>query len=194
MSRTPAPGDGTRQRRPWTLRRQLVVLLIGLVLLICSVLAVVSTLSLRAELLGQIDADLTQASARATNRPQGLDLGGSGSGTPPTAGCTDATGCPTTDPGASLAPYQVPGQGPGDIDVLLSGSTVVRAGYFDESGQFRSLVGTEQLTTLDALPTDGHIHQVDLGDLGTFRAISTTTQSGDKVVTAMPTAPADDPR
>ncbi|ACZ23166.1 signal transduction histidine kinase [Sanguibacter keddieii DSM 10542] len=158
-------------------------LVIGLVLLICSVLAVLSTLSLRSELLGQIRDDLTQASARATDRPQGL---GSGS-TPP------STVDPGSVPGETPGPYQVPGQATGDIDVLFSGSTVVRAGYFDEAGEFRSLVGTEQLATLDALPTDRQIHEVDLGDLGTYLAISTTTPSGDKVVTAKSTAPADDP-
>lgn len=193
MSAVPAAdGRGRAQspRRPWTLRRQLVVLLIGLVLLICSILAVVSTLSLRSELVGQIQDDLRQASSRAVDRPL-KDLGGSS--TPPASGCPDGTGCSTADPGQAPTPYQVPGQGAGDIDVLLSGSTVVHAGYVDESGDFRSLVGTDALATLEALATDGRIHEVDLGDLGSFLAISTTTPSGDTVVTAVSTAPADDP-
>jgi len=187
-----ADGRGRAQspRRPWTLRRQLVALLIGLVLLICSILAVVSTLSLRSELVGQIEDDLRQASSRAVDRPL-KDLGGSS--TPPASGCPDGTGCSTADPGQAPTPYQVPGQGAGDIDVLLSGSTVVHAGYVDESGDFRSLVGTDALATLEALATDGRIHEVDLGDLGSFLAISTTTPSGDTVVTAVSTAPADDP-
>lgn len=193
MSAVPAADDrghAQSQRRPWTLRRQLVVLLIGLVLLICSILAVVSTLSLRSELVGQIEDDLRQASSRAVDRPL-KDLGGSS--TPPASGCPDGTGCSTADPGQAPTPYQVPGQGAGDIDVLLSGSTVVHAGYVDESGDFRSLVGTDALATLEALATDGRIHEVDLGDLGSFLAISTTTPSGDTVVTAVSTAPADDP-
>lgn len=193
MSEVPAADDrGHAQspRRPWTLRRQLVVLLIGLVLLICSILAVVSTLSLRSELVGQIQDDLRQASSRAVDRPL-KDLGGSS--TPPASGCPDGTGCSTADPGQAPTPYQVPGQGAGDIDVLLSGTTVVHAGYVDESGDFRSLVGTDALATLEALATDGRIHEVDLGDLGSFLAISTTTPSGDTVVTAVSTAPADDP-
>jgi two-component system OmpR family sensor kinase len=193
VSEVPAADDrGHAQspRRPWTLRRQLVVLLIGLVLLICSILAVVSTLSLRSELVGQIQDDLRQASSRAVDR-QLKDLGGSS--TPPASGCPDGTGCSTADPGQAPTPYQVPGQGAGDIDVLLSGSTVVHAGYVDESGDFRSLVGTDALATLEALATDGRIHEVDLGDLGSFLAISTTTPSGDTVVTAVSTAPADDP-
>ncbi|MFC6419754.1 sensor histidine kinase [Sanguibacter inulinus] len=193
MSAVPAAdGRGRAQspRRPWTLRRQLVALLIGLVLLICSILAVVSTLSLRSELVGQIQDDLRQASSRAVDRPL-KDLGGSS--TPPASGCPDGTGCSTADPGQAPTPYQVPGQGAGDIDVLLSGSTVVHAGYVDESGDFRSLVGTDALATLEALATDGRIHEVDLGDLGSFLAISTTTPSGDTVVTAVSTAPADDP-
>lgn len=193
MSAVPAADDrghAQSRRRPWTLRRQLVALLIGLVLLICSILAVVSTLSLRSELVGQIEDDLRQASSRAVDRPL-KDLGGSS--TPPASGCPDGTGCSTADPGQAPTPYQVPGQGAGDIDVLLSGSTVVHAGYVDESGDFRSLVGTDALATLEALATDGRIHEVDLGDLGSFLAISTTTPSGDTVVTAVSTAPADDP-
>lgn len=196
MTSATAPGAGASatprpRRRPWTLRRQLVALLLGLVLLICSILAVVSTLSLRGVLVDQIEEDLRQASTRAVNRPLGMDVG-SGSDLPP-AGCPDADGCQGADPGLTSSPYQVPGQGPGDIDVLFSGSTVVRAGYVDESGQFQSIVGTQALATLVALDPDGRIHEVDLGDLGTFLAISTTTQSGDAVVTAMSTAPADDP-
>ena len=193
MSEVPAADDrghAQSRRRPWTLRRQLVALLIGLVLLICSILAVVSTLSLRSELVGQIEDDLRQASSRAVDRPL-KDLGSSS--TPPASGCPDGTGCSTADPGQAPTPYQVPGQGAGDIDVLLSGSTVVHAGYVDESGDFRSLVGTDALATLEALATDGRIHEVDLGDLGSFLAISTTTPAGDTVVTAVSTAPADDP-
>ena len=193
MSAVPAAdsrGRAQSPRRPWTLRRQLVALLIGLVLLICSILAVVSTLSLRSELVGQIEDDLRQASSRAVDRPL-KDLGSSS--TPPASGCPDGTGCSTADPGQAPIPYQVPGQGAGDIDVLLSGSTVVHAGYVDESGDFRSLVGTDALATLEALATDGRIHEVDLGDLGSFLAISTTTPAGDTVVTAVSTAPADDP-
>lgn len=186
-----ATSGATRaRRRPWTLRRQLVALLLGLVLLICSVLAIVSTLSLRGVLVDQIEEDLRQASSRAVNRPLGMDLG---TGDLPPVGCPDAVGCQGVDPGQTSSPYQVPGQGAGDIDVLFSGSTVVRAGYVDESGQFRSIVGTQALATLVALDPDGRIHEVDLGGLGTFLAISTTTQSGDAVVTAMSTAPADDP-
>lgn len=189
-----APGAGSRAGHPpWTLRRQLVVLVIGLVLVICSVLAVLSTLSLRSELLGQLREDLTRASARAADRPPNLGAGA----VAPSAACTDPTGCPTTDPGAPSddvpGPYQVPGQGPGDIDVLSSGTTVVRAGYVDEAGQFRSLVGTEQLAVLDAVPSDGQVHEVDLGALGSYLALSTSTPSGDTVVTAMSTAPAVDP-
>jgi len=183
-------GHAQSQRRPWTLRRQLVALLIGLVLLICSILAVVSTLSLRSELVGQIEDALRQASSRAVDRPL-KDLGGSS--TPPASGCSDGGGCSAADPGQAPSQYQVPGQGAGDIDVLLAGSTVVHAGYVDESGDFRSLAGTDALATLEALATDGRIHEVDLGDLGSFLAISTTTPSGDTVVTAVSTAPADDP-
>lgn len=195
MSGTTAPGatasGARRDRRPWTLRRQLVALLLGLVLLICSILAVVSTLSLRGVLVDQIEEDLRQASTRAVNRPVGMDLGvGSDQ---PADGCPGTDACQGADPGQTLSPYQVPGQGAGDIDVLFAGSTVVRAGYVDESGQFQSIVGTQALATLVALDPDGRIHEVDLGSLGTFLAISTTTQSGDAVVTAMSTAPADDP-
>ena len=193
MSAVPAADDrghAQSQRRPWTLRRQLVALLIGLVLLICSILAVVSTLSLRSELVGQIEDALRQASSRAVDRPL-KDLGGSS--TPPASGCSDGGGCSAADPGQAPSQYQVPGQGAGDIDVLLAGSTVVHAGYVDESGDFRSLAGTDALATLEALATDGRIHEVDLGDLGSFLAISTTTPSGDTVVTAVSTAPADDP-
>lgn len=169
-----------RQRRPWTLRRQLVALLIGLVLVICTVMAVASTLALRSQLLDQVDAQLTSASERAANRPHNL-------------GRPDAPGS-TTDPipGPDQLPGQIPGQGAGTIDVFFSGTEVIQAAYPNDAGTSTALTD-DQLAELMAVPTDGQIHPVHLSDLGSYRAISTTNPLGDRVITAVPTTTADEP-
>lgn len=169
------PTHAERPRRPWTLRRQLVALLIGLVLVICTLMAVASTLALRSQLLDQVDAQLTQASDRAVNRPRIL-------GSP----------TPTDQPPGANQPGQIPGQGAGTIDVFFSGSEVVQATYPDDSGTLTEVTDA-QLAELLAIPTDGQIHPVHLSDLGSYRAISATTVLGDRVITALPTNTADEP-
>lgn len=166
-----------RRRRPWTLRRQLVGLLIGLVLVICTVMAVASTFALRSQLLDQVDAQLSQASERAVMRPRGIN---------------HLTNPADPAPSPEQQPWQIPGQSAGTIDVFFSGSEVVQATYPDDSGTTTELTDA-QLAELEAVPTDGQIHPVTLTDLGSYRAISATNVLGDRVITAVPTTTADEP-
>ena len=181
MTSLPLP----HRRHPWTLRRQLVALLISLVLVICTLMAVASTVALRSQLLGQVDTQLTQASERAVNRPWLM--------TPPS---TDQTPGPEPLPGPELlpgqAPGQIPGQSAGTIDVFFSGDEVVQATYPDKSGTTTEL-SEDQLADLMEVPTDGQVHPVHLSDLGSYRAISATNVVGDRVITAVPTTTADEP-
>lgn len=183
MTSPPLP----RRRRPWTLRRQLVALLIALVLVISTVMAVASTVALRSQLLDQVDTQLAQANERAVNRPWLLNH--------PTAPTDQDLGpdvLPGPDQLPGQAPGQIPGQSAGTIDVFFSGSEVVQAAYPDESGATTEL-SEAQLADLMEVPTDGQIHPVHVSDLGSYRAISATTMGGDRVITAVPTTTADEP-
>ncbi|SDB95678.1 two-component system, OmpR family, sensor kinase [Sanguibacter gelidistatuariae] len=175
-----APAPEQRRRRPWTLRRQLVALLIGLVLVICTVLAVVSTLALRSQLLDQVDAQLKSASDRAVIRPRMMDR-------------PSDTGQPGDQIlGPDQLPGQIPGQSAGTIDVFFSGTEVIQASYPNNAGTSTPLTDA-QLAELMAIPTDGRIHPVHLSDLGSYRAISATNVTGNRVITALPTTTADEP-
>ena len=219
--RLPRPADA---RGPLTLRRQLVLVVTGVLVALLAVLAIVSTLALRTSLGNQLDDQLRAAAERSANFP------GRGAGNVPSTGTTgsgstgsgstsgetadDATGTEGTGsagtgsgerhqqyaqelaarcqgasdlPGGSTPP---PGQGAGQIVVFYSGGEVVDAGFFDESGCFVALTDDE-VDDLTAVPHDGKVHQVTIGDLGSYRAIATTTRTGQPSVTALPTATMD---
>lgn len=169
-------------RSPWTLRRQLVVLLTTLVLLICSILAIASSLSLRGQLTSQLDHELHKASARTSMRIHGI----------PESVTESPTGDSKELPDLPLVQDPILGQAAGTIDVILSGDEVVRAGYLDDTSTPQTLTDT-QMAALKALPTDGTVHRVELPDLGSFRAIATTSRGGDRIITAMSTVPVDEP-
>ncbi|MFF2623898.1 sensor histidine kinase [Oerskovia jenensis] len=170
--------------RPRTLRRQLVVVLVGILLVLSVALAVSSTLALRTSLVDRLDDELVQASQRAERGP----FDRPGDGTPP-----------AQDPGAGTSPGEAPssgtgnddplppGQGAGTVDVVYSGGEVQFAGYVDDRGDRRELDAT-QIAELESVPADGKPHDVEVTDLGTFRAISTTTERGEPSITAMSTA------
>ncbi|WP_321575178.1 sensor histidine kinase [Oerskovia douganii] len=208
--------------RPRTLRRQLVVVLVGILLVLSVALAVSSTLALRTSLVDKLDQELTQASERAErgpfDRPGGVAPPGTSDGTPDAttggtsgdgSGQTDGTADPADpgtssdgsaqDPGAGTSPtgappsgteYQSPlppGQGAGTINVVYDDGEVQFAGYVDDLGDRREL-DAAQIADLESVPADGRPHDVEVTDLGTFRAISTTTQHGEPSITAMSTA------
>ena len=202
-------------QRPLTLRRQLVLVVTGVLVALLAVLAVVSALALRGSLGHQLDDQLRAAAERSANFP------GRGAGNVPNTGTTgsgstgstgdddDATGtegagsgdrhqqyaqalaarCQGASelPGGSTPP---PGQGAGQIVVFYSGGEIVDAGFFDESGCFVALTDDE-VDDLTAVPHDGDVHQVTVGELGSYRAIATTTRAGQPSVTALPTATMD---
>ncbi|GMA22989.1 hypothetical protein GCM10025864_07480 [Luteimicrobium album] len=47
------------------------------------------------------------------------------------------------------------------------------------------------MADLVAVPHDGKVHQVSVGDLGSYRVIATTTRTGQPSITALPTATMD---
>jgi two-component system OmpR family sensor kinase len=163
-----------RGRSRWTLRRRLVVVLIGLLATVTGILGVVSTLALRGSLMGQLDSQLVAASRRAAGAP--FQLG-------------DSTRTPPTGPTGNIPPgLSVPGQGAGTINLFVRDGTT-RSGYIDQAGSFRELTHA-QVVTLESLPRDGEPYPAHLTGLGDYRVVATTTTSGDVVVTGLSTSQA----
>ena len=175
---SPARGR-SRGRGRWTLRRRLVVVLIGLLAAVTGILGVVSTLALRGSLVGQLDSQLVAASRRAAGAPV----------QPAPAQPGVSTRTPPTAPTGNLPPgLSVPGQGAGTINLFVrDGST--RSGYIDQAGNFREL-NHAQVLALESLPKDGRPRPAHLTGLGDYRVVATTTTRGDVVVTGLSTAEA----
>ncbi len=167
-----------RRRRPVrpTLRRRLTLTTLGLLAVVVAVIGVTSTLALRASLLQQVDDRLVAAAARA----------GSATRTPP----ADPADTPlTNDNDADNRPpwFEGPGQDVGTVNVVTGGQ--LRSGYIAPDGSYRPLTAA-QLATLLAVPTNGTIVPVSLGNLGSYRAVAGTSDDG-AVITAIPTASAE---
>ena len=163
-----------RARRRWTLRRRLVVVLIGLLAGVTGILGVASTLALRGSLVGQLDSQLVAASSRAAGAPDQLRI---------------STRTPPTEPTGRLPPgLSVPGQGAGTINLFVrDGAT--RSGYIDQAGSFRELTHA-QVVGLESLPPDGKPRTAHLVGLGDYRVVATTTTTGNLVVTGLSTSQA----
>lgn len=170
--------DDQKTSRPRALRRRLVGVLVGVLLVFTTGLALASTLALRSQDIARLDNQLIQASLRLTSDPPGerdLDDG------------------PHDRPGdADLDTPRQPwfGQNAGTIIVSYSGGQVDRAGYVTQDG-FQDLTDA-QVADLESVPDDGRPHSLDVTGLGDYRAVSATTDQGERSIVAMSTAPVTD--
>ncbi|WP_209441387.1 sensor histidine kinase [Amycolatopsis vancoresmycina] len=173
MSSSPQ-AEPKRVRRPWSLRRRLIVQLAALLALVCLVVGVVTEFALSEFLVGQQDKRLAAASDRAAH----------GSERPPPWTYGEA---PPPDP------LRVLGQGEGTLAVVQIGSKA-SAGVLDSSAAgpsrrkapFKDIPKAEVLALL-ALPSDGKQRSIDLGgSLGEYRVVSTTSPRGEKTVIGLP--------
>ncbi|MGN7730838.1 sensor histidine kinase [Cellulosimicrobium sp. 22601] len=185
----PAQGTGTpgpARRRPTALRRRLVLVVAGVVLVVTVGLAAASTAALRTQLVTQVDHELEQASQRLAQGPGVL---------PPGRQLPDdATGTPAPSP-SSLPdgddPARLPaGIGPGSALVRYADGEIVLAEYVSPTLE-RVTLDEAQIATLEAVPADGRAHDVDLPDLGSFRAVHRTTDDDQPVVVASSTTTVD---
>ncbi|MER6796949.1 sensor histidine kinase [Amycolatopsis mediterranei] len=165
-----------RVRRPWSLRRRLIVQLAALLALVCLVVGVVTEFALSEFLVGQQDKRLAAASDRAAHAGDRPPPWTYGEAPPPD-------------------PLRVLGQGEGTLAVVQ-----VRPGASPDAGVLdSSVVGVsrrkapfkgiskEQTRALLALPSDGKQRSIDLGgSLGEYRVVSTTSPRGDKTVIGLP--------
>ncbi|MDT8910798.1 HAMP domain-containing sensor histidine kinase [Amycolatopsis sp. PS_44_ISF1] len=180
MSSSPPaePAAPRARRRPWSLRRRLIVQLAALLALVCLVVGVVTELALHDFLVSQVDKRLSATSDRGFRH---------GGGPPP----WNCGGKPPPDPLGVL------GQGEGTLAVQVHKNGVVSANVLNfESGPpssrcrspLQSITPTQQDVLL-GLPPDGRRRTVDLGGtLGDYRVVSSFSPAGEFSVVGLPLA------
>ncbi|MFI5607222.1 sensor histidine kinase [Amycolatopsis sp. NPDC051903] len=174
MSSSPPADPAPRPvRRPWSLRRRLIVQLAALLALVCLVVGVVTEFALNDFLVGQLDKRLaatTDRGFRSGDRPPWIY----GDKPPPD-------------------PLRVLGQGDGTLAVQVHNGTVRAAVLnFGSVPPSKAKPPLEQISTaqqklLLSLPPDGHRRTIDLGgELGEYRVIASFAPSGDFSVVGLP--------
>lgn len=171
----------------WTLRRRLVVVLVSLLVAVAATIGTLSTLALRESLVDQLDGRLAEASARslrAHDAPRPSEQGG----TSPQDGVTDQTDdLPSADDlrGFDGPPpgLDTPGQGAGTVNLAIGDDTEL-SGYIDPEGAFQPLTAA-QVAVLEAVEPDGEPRTVELADLGDYRVVAATSETGTLVVTGL---------
>jgi len=164
-----------------TLRRRLVLSVVGLLALASLLIGAVSILALRASLIQQVDQQL-QATAARSESYLDRDPGGYGS-FPGAPGGLGAFGQQVGTISATIT------------DGVVSGGYIAdRSAAAGEPGGAGAVELTErQSDQLQSVPTDGRPQTVDLGGaLGRYRLVGGVSASGATIVTGLPLQPADD--
>ncbi|RXZ40323.1 sensor histidine kinase, partial [Agromyces binzhouensis] len=162
-----------RRRAPQTLRRRLLVVIAGLVVLVSAIVGLVSVASLHDQLMARMDAQLVQATDRAA-RTLGEER----------EEREDRLPLP---PEGAEALLRIPGQPVGAIAALVTDRAVVTFGAIDEEGDF--VDPPEAIApVLASVPTDRTPVTVELDELGEYRAIAAPTDGGFSFVVAFPLA------
>jgi two-component system, OmpR family, sensor kinase len=156
--------DVQSRRRPWTLRRRLLVIVAALLVAVSAVIGIASVAVFHSLSVERLDASLRDASSRA--------MEATGPGFP-------------SDPRQSVLGFlSVPGQPVGTLGVLVAGDAASGA-YISESGE---LIEADARATaaLTRVPPDGEPHTVTAGPLGDYRALAVDTQPTVRTVLALP--------
>lgn len=155
---------GTTSTGRWTLRRRLVAVLVGMLVLVTAATAALSTVALRGTLVDQLDEQVLATGLRAAMvRERPGHVGG------PPAGHPSGLGAP--------------GQAAGTIGLEVDDG-VTAAAYLDAQGDYQALT-TAQQATLAAVAPDSRPRTVPVDGLGTFRVVARTTPDGALVVTGL---------
>ena len=159
----------TRPR--WSLRRRLVLAVVGLLAAVAIVIGTVSVVALQSFLTGRLDRQLSQANGRSQN------------GFGPPGGPTDDS---TTQSFSQERLRETFGrQAPDTVIAIATGSTA-SALRKDQSGT-PQLLTAAQSKPFASVPSTGVATTVDLGGaLGSYRAVAVEYSGGVRVVTALP--------
>lgn len=163
-----------RPVRPrWSLRRRLVVVVVGLLAAVAIVIGTVSVVVLQSSLMERLDQQLGQANGRSQN---GFGPPGSLQG-----------GLRSQDFSQGSLQLTFNRQAPDTVIGVVSGNTVIGL-QKDQTGTPQPL-SAAQSRPLASVPSTGEATTVDLGgSLGDFRAVAVEYNGGVRVVTALPLA------
>lgn len=155
-----------RARKPWSLRRRL---LLGLTMLVAAIAVTTGTLTIassHSQLISRLDQQLLSAAERTALVLSRM----------PDAGLV-------APPSPSLRPPVtefLPGQGAGAIGILIVDGETFAAGYVGADGQAHDL-SDDELGSLRAVAA-GSASTVDLGeDLGRYRVVRTEADNGNVI-------------
>ncbi|MHC5795056.1 sensor histidine kinase [Lacisediminihabitans sp. FW035] len=160
-------------RPRWSLRRRLVLAVVGLLAIVAIVIGSISVLALQGFLMGRLDGQLNAANGRSQT----------GFGGPP--------GAPSDDPTSqTISPEQFSrifnAQAPGTVLAVVSGPSVLAAFLKDQAGAAKKLTAAQSAALL-GVPATGVATTISLGGgIGAYRAVAVEYNGGVKLVTALP--------
>lgn len=164
--------EGARTRAPWTLRRRLVLSVVGLLALVSVIIGLVSVTILRASLEAQLDQQLNSAVERSRAVLEG------GPGRP---GILALTAPSVTDILNGRA------QPPGTLALVYAGSTIT-AGYTDDTGDIHELTTPQVQQLVDGASQAAPV-TIDLGGtIGSYRVVTAMTRTGVAYLIGLPLA------
>lgn len=164
---SPAPPPH-EHRRPWTLRKRLVVGLTSLLALAIVIIGVATPMILHQFLIERVDQSVQAASDRSIRVVI----------VPPSS---------ANDPGSQQSGPEFllqPGQAEGTVGALKRDGQLISAAVLDARGN-PGPIPRSALAQLDDIPADNQIHTVHLGSLGDYRVIAVAT-GGDVRITGIP--------
>jgi two-component system OmpR family sensor kinase len=158
-----------RRRARWSLRRRLVLAVVGLLAAASIVIGAVSVLALQGFLMGRLDGQLTAATGRSE--------GGFG----------------PLGPGAS-APVDInvrfqqilSRQGPGTVIAVVSNNKIAIAALKDQTGTYQLLSQSQSDVLLTAAPASAPTTVSLPNGLGEYRVAVTQFSSGVQIITGLP--------
>jgi len=155
--------------RNWTLRNQLIVSILGLLVLVCAGIGVFADIAVRTSLTAAVDRQLTAAGVNFDHPNDRDDHAGN---RPPLAG----TGFGYLPPGSPI----------GTAGVSVLNGTVITSQLQDTTTNSYLPVPTVAAQVLAAVPADGRPHTVGLPGLGQYRVVATTLGGGGSRVLGFP--------
>ena len=174
-----------RARAPWTLRRRLVLAVVGLLALVSVSIGVVSVTVLRANLLSALDQQVSSAAERSHSMLEGRRDNDNDPGTT----------LPVFVPSASVI-LNGPGQ-PGTLALVFYNSTLT-AGYTDDTGTIVPLTAhqvdllVQKADILASQTGTARPVTVDLGgDVGSYRILASSSRTGTLSIVGLPLSTVD---
>ncbi len=161
---------GPKPVRDWTLRARITASMLGLLIVLCLTIGVVTQVALKNFLMGQLDSQLTTAAGRF-NGPNGSN------------GPSEFSRNPPQNESGNLNPG---GQSDGTINAHIVPGGAISTQIWS-AGNYTSL-GDDATKVLATAPADGQPHTVQLPGHGRYRVNATQVEDGDVLLTGLPLA------